>query len=233
LFVVDGEIEEQRAPGAAQNVIVYSAGGTFLWKTSITAFNTEPVGIAFTSRDRLIITNDNQDHADLVIRSNHRLERIGEVDFAPLDGVDPEGISQFGDRWLLADGAGGLIIYRPNDGKIDSLCPIGNDTAQIIDTAPFGFGDVEGVRYDKLRNTVLLVSASNRENIAEIRIEEQRGRATLVYVIATENPGYTRPSGIEIVADKLVITYRGVDNSQPNNTDGRMVIYKRPASPSE
>jgi hypothetical protein len=229
LFVVDGEIEEQRGGAAARNVLVLTASGTFLWKTSIVAFNPEPVGIAFTGRDRLIITNDDRDNADLVTRTNQQLARTGGVEFAPLDGVDPEGISQYGDKWLIADGADGLLIYHPHDGKMDSLCPIGNDTAQIIDTAPFGYGDVEGVRYDKLRNTVLIVSASNRASIGEIRIDEQRRKATLVHEIVTENPGYTRPSGIEIVADKLVITYRGVDNSQPNNTDGRIVIYRRPA----
>jgi hypothetical protein len=238
LLIADSEVEEMPIFDAA-NLWDLTLEGTLNNTGDLTppapGFTNEPTGLSFDPvNGHLFVSDDFQDTvfqlapgddggfgtADDTIVSSIRVSDFGNTD--PEDvAYDPESGDLF-----TADGVG-REVYRISpglNGVFDGVPPTGDDAATHFDTAVFGSDGSEGLAYDPVRNTLLVVDPGTKQIF-----ETTKSGALLNTIdLAAVNPRHAEdvvlaPAFADPAQTNMYLVARGVDNdSDPDENDGKM-----------
>ena len=148
---------------------------------------------------------------------------------SPLGCNDPEDVAFDTDsgHLFVADGAGREVCrVRPgNNGVFDGVPPAGDDVAvDQFDTAQYGSMGSEGLEYDSVRNTLLIVDPKTKQifettragtllNTIDLSVVNPRHAEDVVLAPSLATPGQMN----------MYLVARGVDNNtDPNENDGKL-----------
>ena len=234
LLVSDSEVEEM---SIYQQVNLYqltlTGGIDRTGKT--TAYTNEPTGLSFDPASGHLFV------ADDVLFKVFEVAPGGDGQFGSADdtvvasfgtkaygNADPEDVAfdtDTGDLYV-ADGNGTEVyrVSRGANGVFDGVPPTGDDSTSHFDIARFGAKDSEGLAYDAVRHTLLVVDRRTNTiyemskggflvNAIDISAAAAKGPADVALA-----PGSGDPSRMN-----LYLVARGVDNdSDPNENDGML-----------
>lgn len=245
LLISDGEVEEMDI-FRNKNFFLSKTSGVLARSCNLTAFTTEPVGVAVNPGDGTIFVSD--DNADTVFAlrmgPDNKLCTRDDIRTSfstrAFSSFDPEGIAFGQGTFFVSDGEGAEIyaITPGNNGTFDGLPPTGDDViARRFDTATLGIRDPEGIGYHPQRETLFVVSRLERNSLFELSTS---GNLLNTYNISAASP--VLPAGVGIgpasanpAEMSIYIVDRGVDNGQdPDENDGKLyeVTLNGDTSPS-
>lgn len=238
LIVVDSEVEEM---AIYQDVNVYELDlqGTLTGSGNVTppapGFSNEPTGLSLDpGSGHLFVTDDGLDtvfrvgpgaDSDFGTGDDVIVSRVRTGAFGNTDPEDVAFDTDTGDLFTV-DGAG-REVYRispGSNGAFDGVPPSGDDTTSHFDTARFGAMGSEGLGYDAVRDSLLVVDPMTK------KIYETSKTGTLLDTIdlAAANPRHAEdvvlaPAGADPGQMNMYLVDRGVDNqADPNENDGKM-----------
>jgi hypothetical protein len=220
LTITDGEIEETTYYKGAN---VYKATRTGdLLSTNRTRFSDEPTGVAYGPNGTILVSDDDVDAVFIADGFDDASPtRISTTGFM----TDPEGVAYdtYRKEILIANGEGGagFVRYSPGgDGTFGT-----NDDSASTKISVAGAVDTEGIAYDAVRDTVLLLDTGSSE-----KIYEMTANGTVINTISFAGiSGIRTPAGIEVAAATegsgrhYYIVDRGVDPGTTSSAnDGRL-----------
>ena len=238
LLVSDSEVEEMAIFEDA-NIFELAIDGTLTGTGDLTpplpGFTKEPTGLALDPvTGDLFVSDDEKDKIT-------RLAPGNDGDFGTIDDVivtsfstaafgstDPEDVAydtSTGDLYA-ADGIG-REVYRidpGNDGVFSGVPPAGDDVVTSFDTAQYGAEGSEGLGYDPVRDTLLIVDPATKMifettksgtllNRIDLSVADPRHAEDVVLAPSLADPGVMN----------MYLVARGQDNNaNPNENDGKM-----------
>jgi hypothetical protein len=236
-IVSDSEVEEMTIFDDA-NLFGLDLQGNLTGTGDLTGpvpgISNEPTGLSFDPvSGHLFVSDDVKDKI-------FRIAPGGDGDFGTGDDTftqsrtdnfgsgDPEDVAydtSTGDLFV-ADGAG-REVYRVSPGSngvFDGVPPSGDDVVSSFDTASYGSMGTEGLGYDAVRDTLLIVDPQTKN------IFEATKTGTLLNTIdlSVVNPRHAEdvvlaPSLADPGQMNMYVVARGVDNNgDPNENDGKM-----------
>jgi uncharacterized protein YjiK len=229
LFIVDGEVNEM---SIFQNVNFYrTTRAGVLDDTGVSLpWSEEPVGTGYIPSNNHLIVSDDDDKEifDVAPGGDGRYgtgdDTVTHFDTASFGNTDPEGIdydSATGSIWTV-DGVNTQVfrIQRGNDGQFGTS----DDVRASFDVAVYGARDPEGLGYDAVRDTIVIVDDGS-DTIYEL---DKNG--ALLNTISTTSASMVAAAGLAVAPgsnNPSIRTYyvvaRGEDNdSHPTENDGRM-----------
>ena len=154
---------------------------------------------------------------------------VGSFDTGPVGCNDPEdvAIDTSSGHLFVADGAGREVcrVSPGNNGVFDGVPPAGDDVAvNQFDTAQYGSMGSEGLGYDPVRNTLLILDPKTKKifettkagillNTIDLSVANPRHAEDVVLAPSLATPGQMN----------MYVVARGVDNnSDPNENDGKL-----------
>ena len=154
---------------------------------------------------------------------------VSSFDTGPVGCNDPEdvAIDTSSGHLFVADGAGREVcrVSPGNNGVFDGVPPAGDDVAvNQFDTAQYGSMGSEGLGYDPVRNTLLILDPKTKKifettkagillNTIDLSVANPRHAEDVVLAPSLATPGQMN----------LYVVARGVDNnSDPNENDGKL-----------
>lgn len=238
-IISDSEVEEMPIFANA-NLFELNLAGQLTGTGDITppapGFTNEPTGLSLDpSSGHLFITDDGEDEV-------FRLSPGADTDFGTSDDVlvssietnafgntDPEDVAfdtSSGDLFTV-DGAG-REVYRISPGSngiFDGVPPRGDDTTSHFDTAQFGAQGSEGLGYDPVRDTLLVVDPTGK------KVFETTKAGVLLNTIGFSGTNPRHPEDVVMAPSlanpsqsNMYVVARGVDNnSDPNENDGKLI----------
>ncbi|MGH2631500.1 MAG: PKD domain-containing protein [Actinomycetota bacterium] len=238
LIVSDSEVEEMAIFDDA-NLFELDLGGNLTGTGDITlpapGVSNEPTGLSFDPVSGHLFVSDDQQKkilrlapgidGDFGTPGGVLVSSVNTNDFGNTDPEDVAYDTSSGDLFT-ADGSG-REIYRispGSNGVFDGVPPIGDDTTSHFDTAVFGAQGTEGLAYDPVRDTLLVVDPGTKKifettkagsllNTISLASADPRHAEDVVVAPAFANPGLTN----------MYVVARGVDNdSNPNENDGKL-----------
>lgn len=192
LTITDGEVEETTFYKNA-NVFHTTRAGDLQSTADTTGFSDEPTGVAYGPNGSIIISDDDLD--EIIIASgfaDSSPTRIKTGGFM----TDPEGVAYdtFRKEILIANGEGGAGFVRYGAGSDERFGT--NDDVHGTKISVAGAVDTEGVAYDGVRDTVLLLDSGASE-----KIYEMTANGTVINTISLAGiSGLNQPAGIEVAA---------------------------------
>ena len=241
LLVSDSEVNEM-AIFAGVNLFEVTLPGVKIGDGSTTAFSNEPTGLSFDPATQRLFVSDDDANAVFVVESGPDGffgtgdDLTTEIDAQAFGSDDAEGVAfdtLRGDLYVLDGAQSELFVLSPGtNGVFDGVPPTGDDTATSFPVGNFGAADPEGVTYDEVSDTLLVVDRTTRA------VYQTTPTGTLLRVIDVSAVGSgARLSGIALApassdpgTDHLYITDRRVDNGgDPNENDGK--IYEIAVAP--
>jgi len=232
LLATDAEVDEHQLFRGA-NVFEATADGS-LASTAVTAFSREPSGAAVDQQGgRLMFSDDHRRRVFVVELGGDgafgtRDDRVSTFNTTTFGCYDPEGVA-FGEGSLfIADGLGAEIfrVTPGPDGVFDGGPPTGDDLVTQFDTAALGQPNPEGIEFDPIAGTLLVVSNDARANLLEATTAGEIVRIVdLSFLNAIAPAGLAIESGEETAEStrNVFIADRGVDNDEdPAENDGRV-----------
>lgn len=228
-LISDGEVEEM---GIYKGVNLYEAetSGDLSGTAVTTPWSSEPTGIAVNPNGEIYVSDD--DKRTVFVLDSLSDTTPGSVASSKFTahGVDPdlEGVGYDSKRneILVANGERGAGFWRVKPGA-DGKFGTGDDVVDPkILVGMHGAVDPEGIAYDAVRDTVVMVDGSSN------KIYEMTATGALLNRIDISGMGMNAAAGIEVApasngsaARNYFIVDRGVDNnSDPNENDG--VLYE-------
>lgn len=233
LLISDGEVEEMSI-FRGKNLFLTNTSGVLKQSCNLTAFTTEPVGVAVNPDDGTVFISDDNADAVFVIRMGRDNKLCTSDDIRTsfstraFDDFDPEGVA-FGQGLLFVSGGEAAEVYvigPGNNGTFDGVPPGGDDVlVQQFDTAVLGIRDPEGIGYHPQRGSLFIASRLERRSLFEVSID---GVLLNTFDISAANailpagvgigPASKSPAGMSVY-----IVDRGIDNGQdPNENDGKL-----------
>jgi hypothetical protein len=240
-FVIsDGEVDEMPLYAGANLFETSRTGGGGASGTTL-PWSNEPTGIGYNSSNGDLYISDDDKKSIFIIDGPGSDGKFGTGDdgartsfkTSTFGNTDPEDVAYDSKHnlMLLIDGVGTkwfTLAPGPN-GKFDGVTAPADDIATEYDLLEFGAQDPEGIAYDSIRDTVLVVDGSadkileldhNGSILNEIDI---RGADIVKAAGITVAPATNGPGRNYYIAD------RGLDNnSHPEENDG--VIHEISAS---
>ena len=154
---------------------------------------------------------------------------VSSFDTGPIGCNDPEDVAfdTSSGHLFVADGAGREVcrVSPGNNGEFDGVPPAGDDVAvNQFDTAQYGSMGSEGLAYDPVRNTLLIVDPSTKKifettkagillNTIDLSVANPRHAEDVVLAPSLATPGQMN----------MYVVARGVDNNaDPNENDGKL-----------
>ena len=233
LLIADSEVEEMPAYWQGSNVFQATTAGALVSTCSTLAFTREPTGLAINPRNNHVFFSDDGD--DLIYEVSIGADgvyctgddSVTSTNVSTLYGVtDAEDVA-YGNNTVFVAGGSAAEVYRIPLGA-NGVLGGGDDGAMThFDTASLGFNILEGLGYNQVNGTLLLISTK----LSDKYLGEFTTSGTLlrVYDLAahtglTHREDVTFAPGSQNPAVKnLYITDRGVDNNQdPNENDGEV-----------
>lgn len=228
LFIVDGEVDEMGIFEDANFFVATREGA--LQDTGVSQpWSNEPVGVGYNPLDNhLFVTDDDQREVfEIVAGSDGRFgtpdDTVTHFDTAAFGNTDPEGVEfdpATGSLWF-ADGVNAEVfrVLPGGDGRFGTS----DDVESQFDIGRYGARDPEGIGYDGVRDTLVVVDDSS-ERIYEL----DRGGA-LLNTIDISAAGMYAAAGITVgpassgTGRSYYVVARGQDNdSDPDENDGRL-----------
>ncbi|HKE70733.1 MAG TPA: hypothetical protein VKB55_15845, partial [Nocardioidaceae bacterium] len=229
LFIVDGEVNEMPI---FQNVNFYrTTRAGVVDDTGVSLpWSEEPVGVGYNpGNNHLLVSDDDQKEIyDVAPGGDGRYgtgdDTVTHFDTASFGNTDPEGIdydSATGSIFTV-DGVNTQVfrIQRGPDGQFGTF----DDVRSNFDIAVYGARDPEGIGYDSVRDTIVVVDDGS-DTIYEL--DKSGG---LLNTISTTSASMVAAAGLAVApgsTNPSIRTYyvvaRGEDNdSHPTENDGRM-----------
>jgi PKD repeat protein len=235
LMVSDGEVDEMPIYAGA-NFYNATRGGTLNGTGTTPPWSNEPTGVALNQTNGHLLVSDDDKKSIFEIASPGVDGRYGTADdgartvfkTSTFGNTDPEdvGFDTLRGEMLLMDGVG-RELFRLNpgpNGVFNGVAPGGDDIATQFDVEQFGALDPEGVAYDAVRDTVLVVDETSKS------IYELDTNGSLITRIDISAAGSQKAAGITIApasngsgAPRYYVVDRGLDNnSHPGENDGKV-----------
>jgi hypothetical protein len=226
-LITDGEVEEDNMAWLYKGVNVFETETSGELKgTAVTVpWSKEPTGIAVNLISKEIYVSDDDQRSVFVLDSLSDTDPgvIGKSKFTA-HGVDPdlEGVAydSKNNEILVANGERGAGFWRVKPGE-DGHFGTDDDVVDPKILVPDAV-DPEGIAYDSLRQTIVMVDGSAD------KIFEMNAAGAILNKIDISGMGMKAAAGIEVApasngssTRNYFIVDRGVDNdSDPNENDG-------------
>ncbi|HSE08826.1 MAG TPA: PKD domain-containing protein [Nocardioidaceae bacterium] len=232
LLVSDGEVEEMPIYGGA-NLFVSNLEGELQSTGDTQPWSTEPVGLEYDRGSGRLFVSDDVARRVFEVAGPGADGRFGTPDdpktsfrTAPFGSSDPEGVGydSVHNELIISDGVN-VEVYRVNpgaNGKFDGIGSEGDDVVTHFDVERYGVKDPEGVTYDDVRETIVLVS--------DDAIWELDANGSQLNTVDISNLNIHNTAGITIAPASdgsgkrhYYVVSRGEDNnSDPNENDGKL-----------
>lgn len=234
LLIADSEVDELPIYQGA-NLFLVSREGAVVGTGTTLGFSHEPTGVAFNPTDSALYFSDDDKRVVFVDRPGpdrrHGTadDSVARVDTSSFGSRDPEDVAVDPESGhvFVADGVGAEVYeIDPVNGALGDE----DDFVTHFDLATYGVRNVEGLGYDPVRRTLLVVADRER------RILELTRSGGLVRIINVATiPGVRWLSGVTVAPTSdpsddsssmsYWITDRQVDNDQnPSENDG--ILYE-------
>jgi hypothetical protein len=229
LMIVDGEVDEMAIFDGA-NMFATTKAGSLSTTGLSRPWSNEPVGAGYNSdNDHLFVSDDDQKEVfEVVAGSDDRFgtgdDTVTHFDTLGFGNSDPEGLDYDGgtDSLWLVDGINAEVfrVRAAADGRFGT----GDDTVTHFDVGVYGARDPEGLAYDAVRKTIVVVDDSSD------RIYELDRSGDLLHTINVASANMTAASGLAVAPSSggsggrsYYVAARGLDNnSHPGENDGRL-----------
>ncbi|WP_206053774.1 PKD domain-containing protein [Nocardioides iriomotensis] len=230
LFIADGEVDEM---SIFRNVNLYATTRTgTLQSTGVSQpWSDEPVGVGYNpSNDHLFVTDDDEKMLfEIVAGADNRFgtpdDTVSGFNVQARGVNDPEGVDyDVATNALWFAGGESSDVHRVRAGS-DGRFGTSDDVWQHWNASVFGAQDPEGMGFDQVRGTALLLDDSS-ETIYEL----DRNTGALINTIDVSSANMTAAAGLAVAPASsgsgqrtYYVVARGQDNdSNPNENDGRM-----------
>ncbi|MGH3384862.1 MAG: PKD domain-containing protein [Nocardioidaceae bacterium] len=222
MIVSDGEVDEMPIYAGA-NLFTITRQGTGVSTATTVPWSNEPTGIGYHDGVTYISDDDK--------KSIFKMTGTGtplSFKTSAFGNTDPEDVAYDTQRntLLMVDGVGMEVfrLTRGANGVFDGVAPGGDDVASQFDMQRYLAEDPEGIAYDAVRDTIVVVDGST-DTIYEL---DQFG--SLLNTIDISAANSLKAAGIAIApasdgsgARHYYIVDRGLDNnSHPGENDGKM-----------
>ena len=238
LFIADGEVDEMGI-FQGKNFFATTRTGSVTDTSVSQPWSNEPVGVGYNpGNNHLFVSDDDQKEVyELVAGTDGRFGTSDDVithfDTNTWGNTDPEGIeydSGVPAIWS-ADGVNTQVFrYRAGpDGKVGTS----DDIRSNFDVAVYGARDPEGMAYDPVRDTILIVDDGSK------KIYEFDKTGGLLNTISIAGYGVVAAAGLTVAPGSsdptqrnYYVVARGLDNdSHPTENDGKMYEFSATLPP--
>ena len=235
LLVSDSEVDEMSLYAGA-NLFTARRSGVVTGTGTTLTWSNEPTGVAVNPTNGHLYLSDDDKKQIFEIASAGADGQFGTVDdgarttfktstFGNTDAEDV-GFDSLRGELLTIDGVGSeLFRLNPGpNGVFNGVAPSGDDIATQYDVGKFGAVDPEGVAYDAVRDTVLVVDQTSGS------IFELDANGSLITTVDISAAGSQKAAGITIAPASdgsggrhYYVVDRGLDNnSHPDENDGSL-----------
>ncbi len=238
LMIGDGEVDEMGIFQNANLFLTTRAGS--LQSTGVSQpWSDEPVGVGYdTLHNRLFVCDDDDDAVyELVAGGDGRYgtsdDTVTAISTSSSGNTDPEGVEHdpVNDSLWTVDGVN-REVYQYRRGP-DGRYGTSDDPRTQFDVAGYGAVDPEGIGYDSVRDTLIVVDGKSEA------IYELDRSGTLLNSIDIAGFGLRTAAGVTVApgsqnsSDRnYYVVTRGVDNnSDPNENDGKLFEIRASLSP--
>ena len=228
LLIDDGEVEEMTIYQGANYFVTNRAGSLADTGTTL-PWSKEPTGVGYNAANKhLFVSDDSQlevfeDAPGGDGRYGTGDDVVTHFDTAVFGSNDPEGVeyeAPSNSVWI-ADGVN-REVYRVRAGS-DGRFGTTDDIRSHFDTAQYGTGDPEGMAYDSVRDTILVLDGASQ------RIYELDKTGALLNTIDVTSVGMVNAAGLTVAPSSTgsgrsyYAVARGIDNdNHPTENDGRL-----------
>jgi hypothetical protein len=234
LQVSDSEVDEM---SIYQGVNAYrsSLSGSLQSTCDTTSFTHEPSGLGVNTDNGDIYYSDDgqkiiyQAHLGPDGKYCTGDDFVTSTDTKSYGDYDPEGMEYGNGKIYITDGKNAevyVVSLGPN-GILDGAPPKGDDTFYHWDTASLGLRDPEGIGFQPVNGTLMIVSRADKI-LLETTVDGQPLRQ---FDISFSN--ILKPAGVGVGPGSkdssnvnVYVSQRGVDNnSNPNENDGKIFEF--------
>jgi len=238
LFIVDGEVDEMPI-FQGSNFFATTRAGSVVDTGVSQPWSNEPVGVGYNpGNNHLFVSDDDQKEVfELVTGADGRFgtadDTFTHFDTATWGDTDPEGNdydTATNSLWT-ADGLNTQVFrYRAGpDGKVGTA----DDIRTNFDVGVYGARDPEGMAYDSVRDTILIVDQDSQ------KIYEFDKAGGLLNTISIAGNSVDRAAGLAVAPGSsspterhYYVVARGLDNdSHPTENDGKMYEFSASLPP--
>lgn len=233
LLVSDSEVNEMPLY-AGSNLFRATTKGVTTARGTTVPWSNEPTGIGLDPTKGDLFISDDDKKSVFVIAGRGPDKMFGTADdgkrtqfkTSAFGNTDPEDVSYDTKRkeLLTVDGVGAKMfrLSPGQNGVFDGVAPGGDDIAKEYDLAQFGAIDPEGIAYDDVRDTVVILDGSSEV------IYELDPNGSLMHKVNVRSAGAVNAAGIAVgpASDgsgkrNYYMADRGLDNnSHPTENDG-------------
>jgi len=238
LFIVDGEVDEM-AIFEGSNLFATTRAGSVTTTGVSQPWSDEPVGVGYNpGNNHLFVTDDDQKEVfELTVGADGRFgtsdDTVTHFDTNSGGNTDPEGVdfdTATGSIWT-ADGVNTQVFrYQPGpDGQFGTS----DDVRNNFDVGVYGARDPEGMGYDPVRDTILIVDDGSET------IYEMDKTGALLNTISIAGHDVTAAAGLAVAPGSsnasqrnYYVVARGLDNdSHPTENDGMLYEFSATLPP--
>ncbi len=230
MFVSDGEVDEMSIFRGA-NFYVTNRQALTVESTGVSQpWSDEPTGVGYnpTNNHMFVSDDDEQEVYEIVPGTDGRFgtgdDTVTSFDTAGRGNTDPEGVEAdpvTSSVWTV-DGVG-AEVFRVRAGT-DGRFGTGDDVSSHFDIGKYGAQDPEGIAYDSVRDTLVVVDGASQ------RIYELTRDGALLNTVDIASVNMLNAAGLTIAPASngssqrnYYVVARGVDNnSSSSENDGRL-----------
>ena len=239
LFISDGEVDEMPI-FEGSNLFATTRAGSVTTTGVSQPWSNEPVGVGYNpGNNHLFVTDDDQAEVfELTIGADGRFgtadDTVTHFDTQSGGNTDPEGVdydTATGSIWT-ADGVNTQVFrYQPGpDGQFGTS----DDVRNNFDVGVYGARDPEGMGYDPVRDTILIVDDKSET------IYEMDKTGALLNTISIAGHNVTAAAGLAVAPGSsnasqrnYYVVARGLDNnSHPTENDGMLYEFSATLPPT-
>lgn len=232
MFISDGEVDEMGI-FRGKNLFATTRAGSVLYTGVSKPWSNEPVGVGYNPRNKhLFVSDDDQKEVfEIVAGGDGRFgttdDTVRHFDTKGFGNNDPEGLdydNETNSLWIVSGLETDVFRVRPGrDGRFGTS----DDVESRFDVGKYGARDPEGLGYDAVRNTVLIVDDGSDT------IYELAANGSLLNTIRTGSAGMRAAAGLAVGPSSsgsgrsYYVVARGLDNdSNPTENDGKLYEFK-------
>jgi hypothetical protein len=239
LFIADGEVDEMSI-FAGSNLFATTRAGSVTTTGVSKPWSDEPVGVGYNpGNNHLFVSDDDQKEVfEVTIGADGRFgtsdDTVTHFDTNAGGNTDPEGVdydTATGSIWT-ADGVNTQVFrYQPGpDGQFGTS----DDVRNNFDVGVYGARDPEGMGYDPVRDTILIVDDGSET------IYEMDKTGALLNTISIAGHDVTAAAGLAVAPGSsnatqrnYYVVARGLDNdSHPTENDGMLYEFSATLPPT-
>lgn len=232
MFISDGEVDEMGI-FRGKNLFATTRSGSVVYSGVSKPWSNEPVGVGYNPLHKHLFVSDDDEKEvfEVVAGGDGRFgtsdDTVRHFDTVGFGNHDPEGLdydNATNSLWIVSGLEADVFRVRPGrDGRFGTS----DDSETRFDVGKYGARDPEGLGYDAVRNTVLIVDDGSDT------IYELATNGSLLNTIRTGSAGMRAAAGLAVGPSSsgsgrsYYVVARGVDNdSNPTENDGKLYEFK-------